>query len=58
VPVYLDFSDAKDKLAGAFAFHGEVRKGRWGALGDINLIRLSSEVNYTVPSVALRSPAP
>jgi hypothetical protein len=49
VPVYLDFSDAKDKLAGAVAFHGEVRKGRWGALGDINFIRLSSDVNYTVP---------
>jgi hypothetical protein len=53
VPVYLDFSDAKDKLAGAFAFHGEFRSGRWGALGDINLIHLSSDVDYTVPIATL-----
>jgi hypothetical protein len=49
IPVYMDFADAKSKLAGAFAFHGEVRNGRWGVLGDINVIRLSSDVNYTTP---------
>ena len=25
VPVYMDFADAKSKLAGAFSFHGEAR---------------------------------
>jgi hypothetical protein len=49
VPVYMDFADAKSKLAGAFALHGEVRHGRWGALGDVNFIRLSSDVSYTTP---------
>jgi hypothetical protein len=49
VPVYMDFADAKSKLAGAFALHGEVRNGRWGALGDVNFIRLSSDVDYTTP---------
>jgi len=49
VPVYMDFADAKSKLAGAFAFHGEARHGRWGALGDVNFIRLSSDVSYTTP---------
>jgi hypothetical protein len=51
IPVYMDFADAKSKLAGAFALHGEVRKGRWGALGDVNFIRLSSDVSYTTPIV-------
>ena len=49
VPVYMDFADAKSKLAGAFAFHGEVRNGRWGVLGDVNFIRLSTDVSYTTP---------
>jgi hypothetical protein len=51
IPVYLDFADAKSKLAGAFAFHGEARKGRWGVLGDINFIRLSTDVSYTTPII-------
>ena len=49
IPVYMDFADAKSKLAGAFALHGEVRNGRWGVLSDINFIRLSSDVSYTTP---------
>ena len=49
VPVYMDFDDAKSKLAGAFTFHGEARKGRWGVLGDINFISLSTDVSYTTP---------
>jgi len=49
IPVYMDFADAKSKLAGAFALHGEVRNGRWGVLGDVNFIRLSSDVSYTTP---------
>ena len=49
IPVYMDFADAKSKLAGAFSFHGEARKGRWGVLGDINFIRLSTDTSYTTP---------
>ena len=30
VPVFLEFSDAKDNLGGAFSFHFEASKGRWG----------------------------
>ena len=51
VPVYMDFADAKSKLAGAFSFHGEARRGRWGAIGDVNFIRLSSDTSYTTPIV-------
>lgn len=53
VPVFLDFADAKDKLAGAFSFHGEARKGHWGVLGDINFIRLSTDVNFTTPILSV-----
>src|SRR3954471_20830036 len=49
IPVYMDFADAKSKLAGAFALHGEVKNGRWGVLGDVNFIRLSTDVSYTTP---------
>ena len=51
IPVYMDFDDAKSKLAGAFSFHGEARKGQWGVLGDINFIRLSTDVSYTTPII-------
>jgi hypothetical protein len=51
IPVYMDFDDAVSKLAGAFSFHGEARKGRWGVLGDINFIRLSTDVSYTTPII-------
>jgi hypothetical protein len=51
VPVYMDFADAKSKLAGAFSFHGEARRGQWGFLGDINFIRLSTDVSYTTPII-------
>jgi opacity protein-like surface antigen len=49
IPVYMDFADAKSKLAGAFSFHGEARRGRWGVVGDINFIRLSTDTSYTTP---------
>ncbi len=49
IPVYMDFADAKSKLAGAFSFHGEARRGQWGVLGDINFIRLSTDISYTTP---------
>ena len=51
IPVYLDFADAKSKLAGAFSFHGEARNGRWGVIGDINFLRLSTDVSYTIPFI-------
>ncbi|HEU4936143.1 MAG TPA: hypothetical protein VFT39_06810 [Vicinamibacterales bacterium] len=53
IPVYMDFSDAAKNLAGAFMFRGEARKGPWGLLGDVFLIRLSSDVNYTTPILSL-----
>jgi hypothetical protein len=49
IPVYMDFADAKSNLAGAFTFRGEARNGQWGVLGDINFIRLSTDVSYTTP---------
>jgi hypothetical protein len=51
IPVYMDFADAKSKLAGAFSFHGEAWKGSWGVLGDINFVRLSTDVSYTTPII-------
>ena len=51
IPVYMDFADAKSKLAGAFALHVEARHGRWGVLGDVNFVRLSSDVSYTTPII-------
>lgn len=51
IPVYMDFADAKDKLAGIFSFHGEVRRGRWGVIGDVFFIRLSTDVDYTVSAL-------
>src|SRR5262245_10034181 len=53
IPIYLSFNDAKSKLSSAFTLHGEARKGRWGFLSDINFLRLSSDVNYTGPILAL-----
>jgi hypothetical protein len=52
IPVYMDFADAKSSLAGAFSWHGEVRNGRLGVLGDVNFIRLSSDVTYTTPIIS------
>jgi len=49
VPVFMEFSDAKDKLAGAFAFHLEARKNRWGFLTDVNFVRLSTDTTFTTP---------
>jgi hypothetical protein len=52
IPVYMDFSDAKSKLAGAFSFHGEAKRGHWGVIGDVNFIRLSTDTSYTTPIIA------
>lgn len=48
VPVFLKFSDAADNLSGAFSFHFEAARGRWGLLTDLNFIRLSSDSTFTV----------
>lgn len=50
VPIFLEFADAADHLGGAFSFHLEARKGRWGLLTDLNFVRLSSESTFTVAS--------
>ena len=59
VPVDMDFADAKSKLAGAFLFHGEARRGQWGVLGDVDFMRSrSTMLSYaTVPSSTRRLPA-
>jgi hypothetical protein len=49
----LDFSDAAEKLDGAFMFRGEARKGQWGMLGDVFFIGLSTDVNYTTPILSV-----
>lgn len=48
VPIFLEFSDAKDNLGGAFSFHFEASKGRWGVLTDLNFIQLSSSAPFSV----------
>ena len=49
VSLFMPFDEAADMLAGAFAFHGEARKGRVGFFGDINFIRLSTDASFTTP---------
>jgi hypothetical protein len=53
IPIYMSFADAESHLAGAFTIHGEARKARWGLLGDVNFLSLSSDVNYTTPILSL-----
>jgi hypothetical protein len=48
VPVFMSFADAADKLAGAFSFHFEAEKGRWGLFSDLNFVRLSTESQFTI----------
>jgi hypothetical protein len=48
VPVFLKFADAADNLGGAFSFHFEASRGRWGVLSDLNFIRLSSSSDFTL----------
>src|SRR5688572_22551054 len=49
-PVFLEFADAADNLGGAFAFHFEAQKGRWGVLTDLNFVRLSSDAELVLPN--------
>jgi hypothetical protein len=49
VPVFLPFDEATDMLAGAFSFHLEARKGRWGTFGYIDFLRLETDATFTTP---------
>ena len=48
VPVFLSFDDATDSLAGAFSFHFEAEKNRFGMFTDLNFLRLSTEAAFTL----------
>ena len=48
VPIDLGFDQAADNLGGAFSFHLEASRGRWGALVDLNFIRLETDADFTV----------
>jgi hypothetical protein len=52
VPVFLEFADAADNLGGAFSFHFEATKGRWGLLTDLNFIKLASSADFAVDPVS------
>lgn len=49
VPVYLSFDDASDHLSGAFTFHVDARKNRWGLLTDFMYLKLSTDASFTTP---------
>jgi hypothetical protein len=51
VPVFMSFGDALDKLAGSFALHVGAQKGRWGVLGDIYFLRLTTDTSFTTPVI-------
>lgn len=53
--MFLDFADAADNLGGAFSFHFEARKGRWGGFTDFNFVRLSSETEFTTVTPIVRT---
>jgi len=48
VPVFMTFDDAADNLAGAFSFHFEAEKKRFGIFTDLDFNRLSTEANFTL----------
>ena len=48
VPVFMSFDDAADNLAGAFSFHFEAEKNRFGIFSDLNFVRLSTESDFTL----------
>jgi len=48
VPVFMTFEDAADNLAGAFSFHFEAEKNRFGIFSDLNFVRLSTESDFTL----------
>ena len=46
--MFMTFDDAADTLAGAFSFHVEARKNRFGIFSDLNFVRLSTESAFTL----------
>ena len=48
LPVDLDFKQAAENLSGAFSFHLEASRGRWGLLADLNFIKLETDADFTV----------
>ena len=58
VPIALDFSKAKDNLGGAFSFHLEVSKGRWGTFADLNFIRLETDADFLVGAQTVQGRPP
>lgn len=48
VPIDLNFSQAAENLGGAFSFHFEARRGRWGTLADLNFIRLQTDAEFSI----------
>jgi len=54
LPINLDFADAAENLGGAFSFHLEASKGRWGTFADLNFIRLESAADFTVGPATVR----
>ncbi len=48
VPMFMSFDDAADNLAGAFSFHFEAEKNRFGIFGDLNFVRLSTNSDFTL----------
>ena len=52
VPVFMSFDDAADNLAGAFSFHVEAEKNRFGIFSDLNFVRLSTESAFTLQGPA------
>ena len=47
-PLFLKFADAVDNVGGAFSFHFEAARGRWGLLTDLDFLQLSTESTFTV----------
>ena len=48
----MSFGDAAEQLAGTFTVHVEARKRRWGVLGDVSFVRLTSDAAFTTPVAA------
>jgi len=48
VPVFMTFGDAVDNLAGAFSFHVEAQKNKFGIFGDLDFVRLSTQSSFTL----------
>ena len=48
LPVFMTFDDAEHNLAGAFSFHFEAEKSRFGIFSDLDFVRLSTASAFTL----------